>query len=61
VVPVAEIQGLPFTYQSHEQVHRAMESELATSSQRHARQGIHGFKHGVMENGFRHIGAVKSR
>jgi len=59
IVPVAEIQGLPFTYQSHAQVHRAMEGELGDYIRKDMRaQGIYGFKYGVMENGFRHIGGV---
>ena len=60
IVPVAEIQGLPFTYQSHEQVHRAMEGDLGDFIRKdmHAK-GIHGFRYGVMENGFRHIGGCK--
>ena len=59
IVPVAEIQGLPFTYQSHAQVHRAMEGELGDFIRKDMRaQGIYGFKYGVMENGFRHIGGV---
>ena len=57
VVPVAEIQGLPFTYQSHAQVHQAMAGELGDLIRAEMRaKGIYGFKYGVMENGFRQIG-----
>jgi tripartite ATP-independent transporter DctP family solute receptor len=57
VVPVAEIQGLPFTYQSHAQVHQAIAGDLGDFIRAQMRaQGIYGFRHGVMENGFRHIG-----
>ena len=61
VAPVAEIQGLPFTYQSHAQVHQAMEGSLGDHIRDDMRaNGIHGFKHGVMENGFRHIAGRKA-
>lgn len=60
VVPVAEIQGVPFAFTSHAQVHAAMRGALG----RHLRgemaaKGIHAFRDGVLENGFRHILSVE--
>ena len=59
VVPVAEIQGLPFAFASHEQVHAVMRGELGDHLRAEmASKGIHAFRHGVLENGFRHIVSV---
>jgi tripartite ATP-independent transporter DctP family solute receptor len=59
VVPAAEIQGLPFAFTSHEQVHRANDGALGEYLTREcAAKGIHRFPRGLMENGFRHIGMV---
>ena len=59
VVPVAEIQGLPFAFGSHAQVHRVMQGELGDHvREAMAAKGIHGFRHGVLENGFRHIVSI---
>ena len=59
VVPVAEVQGLPFTYRDHAQVHAAMAGDLGDHVRGEMRaKGIHGFRHGVLENGFRHIASV---
>lgn len=56
VVPVAEIQGLPFAFSGHEEVHAAMRGELGEHIRAEmAAKGIHGFRDGVLENGFRHI------
>ena len=58
-VPVAEIQGLPFAFASHEQVHGAMRGALGDHLRREmAAKGIHAFRDGVLENGFRHIVSV---
>lgn len=58
-VPVAEIQGLPFAFESHAQVHAAMRGPLGDHLRAAmAAQGIHGFRDGVLENGFRHIVSV---
>lgn len=55
-VPVAEIQGLPFAFSTHEQVHKANLSPLGDYIDREcAAAGIHRFRHGLLENGFRHI------
>jgi TRAP-type transport system periplasmic protein len=60
VVPVAEIQGLPFAFSSHEEVHAAMRGELGDYIRvQMAAKGIHGFRDGVLENGFRHIVSIE--
>jgi tripartite ATP-independent transporter DctP family solute receptor len=59
VVPVAEIQGLPFAFENHAQVHRVMQGPLGDHLRDEmAAKGIHGFRHGVLENGFRHIVSI---
>jgi tripartite ATP-independent transporter DctP family solute receptor len=59
VVPVAEIQGLPFAFASPAQVHAAMRGPLGDHIRAEmAAKGIHGFRDGVLENGFRHIVSV---
>ena len=55
-VPVAEIQGLPFAFTSHAQVHQAFDGALGEYIGREcAAKGIYRFQHGLLENGFRHI------
>jgi tripartite ATP-independent transporter DctP family solute receptor len=59
VVPVAEIQGLPFAFSSHDEVHAAMRGALGDHIRAEmAAKGIHGFRDGVLENGFRHIVSI---
>jgi tripartite ATP-independent transporter DctP family solute receptor len=59
VVPVAEIQGLPFAFASPAQVHAAMRGPLGDHIRAEmVAKGIHGFRDGVLENGFRHIVSV---
>jgi tripartite ATP-independent transporter DctP family solute receptor len=59
VVPVAEIQGLPFAFTSHPQVHEANDGALGELLGREcAAKGIHRFRFGLLENGFRHIGMI---
>jgi tripartite ATP-independent transporter DctP family solute receptor len=59
VVPVAEIQGLPFAFASHAQVHAAMRGPLGDHLRAEmAAKGIHGFRDGVLENGFRHVVSI---
>jgi tripartite ATP-independent transporter DctP family solute receptor len=59
VVPVAEIQGLPFAFTSHAQVHASMRGPLGDHIRAEmAAKGMHGFRDGVLENGFRHIVSV---
>lgn len=56
-VPVAEIQGVPFAFRDHAQVHRANDGALGEYIGRAcAARGIHRFPRGLLENGFRHIG-----
>ena len=58
-VPVAEIQGLPFAFRTHEQVHRVNDGALgAYLGKECAAKGIHRFQYGLLENGFRQIGMV---
>lgn len=59
-VPAAEIQGLPFAFDSHAQVHAAMRGALGDYLRREmAAAGIHAFRDGVLENGFRHIVSIE--
>jgi len=59
-VPVAEIQGLPFAFTSHAQVHRANDGALGEYLGREcAAKGIYRFQYGLLENGFRHISMVE--
>jgi TRAP-type transport system periplasmic protein len=59
-VPVAEIQGLPFAFTSHEQVHRANDGALGEYIGRECQaQGIYRFQYGLLENGFRNISMVE--
>lgn len=58
-VPATEIQGLPFAFTSHKQVHRVLDGELGNYLRREmAAKGIHGFPRGLLENGFRHISMI---
>jgi tripartite ATP-independent transporter DctP family solute receptor len=55
-VPVAEIQGLPFAFTSHAQVHRANDGALGEYIGRECVvKGIYRFQYGLLENGFRQI------
>lgn len=59
VVPAAEIQGLPFVFASHAQVHAAMQGALGDYLREEmAAKGIVAFREGTLENGFRHIASV---
>ena len=58
-VPVAEIQGVPFAFSNHEQVHRANDGRLGEYiSKECAAKGIHRFQYGLLENGFRQINMI---
>ena len=58
-VPVAEIQGLPFAFSSYDEAHAAMRGALGDYIRHEmAAKGIHGFRDGVLENGFRHIVSI---
>jgi TRAP-type transport system periplasmic protein len=59
VVPAAEIQGMPFAFASHTQAHLANESILGEYLDRECvAKGIYRFRHGTLENGFRHLSMV---
>lgn len=59
VVPAAEIQGLPFVFASHAQVHAAMRGSLGDFLRGEmAAKGIAAFRDGTLENGFRHIASI---
>jgi TRAP-type transport system periplasmic protein len=56
LVPVAEIQGVPFAFTSHRQVHAANDGKLGEFIGKEcAAQGLHRFQFGLLENGFRQI------
>ncbi len=56
VVPATEIQGLPFAFTSHSQVHATNDGPLGEYLRSEMlAHGIYGFADGLMENGFRHI------
>ncbi len=55
-VPAADLQAVPFAYLDHRQVHAAMAGDLGDYIRNEMRaRGIHGFRHGVLENGFRQM------
>jgi tripartite ATP-independent transporter DctP family solute receptor len=59
-VPVAEIQGLPFAFTDHAQVHRANDGALGEYIGREcAAKGIYRFQYGLLENGFRQISMIE--
>jgi tripartite ATP-independent transporter DctP family solute receptor len=58
-VPVAEIQGVPFAFTSHAQVHAANDGKLGEYIGRAClAAGIYRFQYGLLENGFRQISMV---
>jgi TRAP-type transport system periplasmic protein len=58
-VPAAEIQGLPFAFTSHAQVHRANDGALGAYLGRECvAKGIYRFQYGLLENGFRDISTI---
>jgi tripartite ATP-independent transporter DctP family solute receptor len=59
-VPVAEIQGVPFAFTSHQQVHVANDGKLGEYIGRAClAAGIYRFQYGLLENGFRQISMVE--
>jgi TRAP-type C4-dicarboxylate transport system substrate-binding protein len=59
VVPALEIQGLPFAFKDHAQVHATLDGPLGNYLQGELRsKGIHALPYGLLENGFRHISTV---
>jgi len=60
VVPAAEIQAMPFAFASHAQAHLVNEGRLGEYLDREcAAKGIHRFRHGTLENGFRQLCMVE--
>jgi tripartite ATP-independent transporter DctP family solute receptor len=59
LVPSLEIQGLPFAFRDHAQVHATLDGPLGAYLQQELRsKGIHALPQGLLENGFRHISTV---
>jgi len=59
LVPCLEIQGLPFAFKDHAQVHATLDGPLGAYLQGELRaKGIHALPYGLLENGFRHISTV---
>lgn len=60
VVPVAEVQQMPFAFRSAAHAHRAMDGPLgAYLREEMAAKGIVGFAVGSFDNGMRHIASPK--
>jgi tripartite ATP-independent transporter DctP family solute receptor len=60
VVPVAEIQQVPFVFRSAAHAHQAMDGPLgAYLRQEMTAKGIHGFAVGAFDNGMRQIAGTK--
>lgn len=60
LVPAMEIQGLPFAFSDHAQVHATLDGPLGNYLQAELRtKGIHALPYGLLENGFRHISTVE--
>lgn len=56
LVPAMEIQGLPFAFSDHAQVHATLDGPLGDYLRSElAAKGIHALPYGLLENGFRHI------
>lgn len=56
LVPALEIQGLPFAFKDHAQVHQLLDGPLGAYLQGELQaKGIHALPYGLLENGFRHI------
>lgn len=59
LVPAMEIQGLPFAFSSHAQVHAVFDGPLgAYLRQELLAKGLCALPYGLMENGFRHISTI---
>jgi tripartite ATP-independent transporter DctP family solute receptor len=62
LVPSAEIQGLPFAFQSPAQAHAALDGALGDFLRDEMRaHGIHAIPGGTLENGLRQICSVRKR
>lgn len=59
LVPAMEIQGLPFVFSSHAQIHAVFDGPLGEYlRQELLSKGIYAVPYGLMENGFRHISTI---
>lgn len=59
IVPVMDIQGVPFAYSTSDQVHESNDGALgAYLAKECAAKGIHRFQYGLLENGFKQISTV---
>ena len=59
VVPVADVQQVPFAFRSAPHAHEAMDGALGAYLREEMRaKGIHGFPVGAFDNGMRQIGAA---
>ncbi len=59
LVPAMEIQGLPFAFKDHAQVHATLDGPLGGYLRNELKaKGIHALPYGLLENGFRHISTV---
>ncbi len=60
VIPAMEIQGLPFAFKDHAQVHSTLDGPLGDYLRKElSTKGIHALPYGLLENGFRHISTVE--
>ncbi len=60
LVPAMEIQGLPFAFRDHAQVHATLDGALGEYLRKElAAKGVHALPFGLLENGFRHISSVE--
>jgi len=58
VVPVADVQQVPFAFRSAPHAHKAMDGALGSFIRDEMRaKGIHGFEVGAFDNGMRQIGS----
>ncbi|HXJ03123.1 MAG TPA: TRAP transporter substrate-binding protein [Micropepsaceae bacterium] len=56
VVPIADIQGMPFAFKDSQQVYAAVDGDLGVLLQQEAlTKGIYAIPRACFENGFRHI------
>ena len=59
VVPALEIQGLPFAFRDHAQVHAVFDGVLGDYLRAELlAKGVYALPRGLLENGFRHISTV---
>jgi len=59
VVPIAEIQGVPFAFKNNAQVYAANDGALGEYIGKEcSAKGIYRFQYGLLENGFRQIGMI---